>query len=143
MVAALKNVITGGTASSTTFSSSISSFYDDQSSQLPPAAVAAVETCQFCRYEGCLGCNYFPPPPPAPTAADDQTKKNNNNNVAHEIKPEINESGFMEMGTATTSTSKEMEFWEVIGEDEIQEWMTMMDYHGDSSSSGSGNVHSF
>lgn len=31
---------------------------------------------------------------------------------------------------------KEMEFWEMIGEDEIQNWMMMMDFNGDSSSSG-------
>ncbi|CAK9181237.1 unnamed protein product [Ilex paraguariensis] len=36
---------------------------------------------------------------------------------------------------------KEKEFWEVIGEDEIQEWMVMMDFHGDSSDSGNGTVH--
>lgn len=31
---------------------------------------------------------------------------------------------------------KEMEFWEMIGEDEIQNWMMMMNFNGDSSSSG-------
>nr|QNI23899.1 AP2/ERF transcription factor [Camptotheca acuminata] len=42
----------------------------------------------------------------------------------------------MEMGTST-----EKEFWEMIGEDENQEWMMMMDFKGDSSDSASGNVH--
>ncbi|KAA8545877.1 hypothetical protein F0562_020672 [Nyssa sinensis] len=37
-------------------------------------------------------------------------------------------------------TSKEKEFWEVTGEDEIQKWMMMMDFNGDSSDSASGNV---
>ncbi|KAJ9175320.1 hypothetical protein P3X46_013885 [Hevea brasiliensis] len=37
----------------------------------------------------------------------------------------------MEMGKG-----KESEFWEKIGEDEIQEWMTMMDFCGNSSDSG-------
>ncbi|KAA8536197.1 hypothetical protein F0562_028675 [Nyssa sinensis] len=41
----------------------------------------------------------------------------------------------MEMGT-----SKEKEFWEMIGEDEIQEWMMMMDFTGDSSDSASGST---
>ncbi|CAK9143935.1 unnamed protein product [Ilex paraguariensis] len=43
----------------------------------------------------------------------------------------------IEMGT-----SKEKEFWEVIGEDEMQEFMMMMDFNGDSSDSGNGIVHS-
>nr|QNI23902.1 AP2/ERF transcription factor [Camptotheca acuminata] len=37
-------------------------------------------------------------------------------------------------------TSKEKEFWEVIGEDEIQEWMMMMDFNGNSSDSASASA---
>lgn len=39
---------------------------------------------------------------------------------------------------------KEKELWGMVGDDEFQKWMMMMDYNGTdhSSDSGSGNVHS-
>ncbi|XAR72898.1 hypothetical protein NMG60_11019689 [Bertholletia excelsa] len=38
--------------------------------------------------------------------------------------------------------SKEKEFWEEIREEDFKEWMTMMDFQGDSSDSAAGNAHS-
>lgn len=56
--------------------------------------------------------------------------------------PEItakNEVGLMDVGAGSSG----MEFLEVFGEAELQEWMMLMDFNGDSSSSGgSGNTHS-
>lgn len=53
--------------------------------------------------------------------------------------PKVEPSSSHQINEVVGSSSKETEFWEVISEDEIQEWMMMMDFHGDSSSSGSGN----
>ncbi|KAI5661081.1 hypothetical protein M9H77_20404 [Catharanthus roseus] len=59
-----------------------------------------------------------------------------------EIVPNNNIEVPNEMEIGTNNNNKEMDFWEVIGEDEIQQWMMMMDFNGDSSSSGSGNTNS-
>lgn len=80
MVAALKNVITGSTHSSsvldaaqefryalttTTTSATIASPSSSMSNFIEPPLFrvpAEPEPCQFCRINGCLGCNYFGTP---------------------------------------------------------------------------------
>ncbi|CAI9101932.1 OLC1v1000100C1 [Oldenlandia corymbosa var. corymbosa] len=87
----------------------------------------------------------------SPQIPQHQQQINNINDHNHkwqsfppEIKPGNHESGggssgFMDIGTTTG-----MEFLEAFGETELQEWMMMMDFNGDSSSSGgSGNTLSF
>ncbi|CAL5387926.1 unnamed protein product [Camellia sinensis] len=67
MVAALKNVIAGGTAIDMTHEFRLFEFTTtttaiattDQERPLFP--VPDPDTCQFCKIKGCLGCNFFPP----------------------------------------------------------------------------------
>ncbi|KAL2455340.1 ethylene-responsive transcription factor ERF [Forsythia ovata] len=90
MIAALKNVITGGATTATSMDAShdlrmLSHFdYAAATSSSPSSTSLSkeevlfsvaqdTETCQFCRIEGCLGCNYFGP---ATVAVDEKKQKN-------------------------------------------------------------------
>ncbi|XP_022897392.1 ethylene-responsive transcription factor ERF109-like [Olea europaea var. sylvestris] len=66
MVATLKNVITGDSATS---------HFDYAAEMKVVSSVAQdTETCHFCRIQGCLGCNYFGPAAPV---VDEKKKKKN------------------------------------------------------------------
>lgn len=76
MVAALKNVVVGNTnndfstdifhfqdwtTSSATAIASTSTNYNNYNTSFGNELLPPADTCQVCRIQGCLGCNYFPP----------------------------------------------------------------------------------
>ncbi|KAE9448496.1 hypothetical protein C3L33_19605, partial [Rhododendron williamsianum] len=58
MVAALRNVITGDTAHEVRLLLPSTSSAGDQHPLFP---IPDPDTCQFCKINGCLGCNFFAP----------------------------------------------------------------------------------
>ncbi|KAL3515277.1 hypothetical protein ACH5RR_022179 [Cinchona calisaya] len=160
MVAALKNVITGGSAANTHQEFRLLQPFECASTATTATTTSSsfffidginnhyqtVETCQLCGYEGCLGCNFFAPAAEveeSKSKSKSKSKSSSQKSMQQEMMradQRLLNDGGMEIGMS--SSGKEMEFWDVIGEEQIQEWMMMMDFHGDSSSSGSGNVHS-
>ncbi|XP_059448440.1 ethylene-responsive transcription factor ERF109-like [Corylus avellana] len=70
MVAALTNVVSGCTSSTTTDSTSE---YCADRTPFPPSEL---DTCQVCKINGCLGCNFFfPPAHQDHREAEDEDKK--------------------------------------------------------------------
>lgn len=55
MVSALKHVVCGATSDGT------QSFPSGDEEQQTILSVPGVDTCGFCKIDGCLGCNFFPP----------------------------------------------------------------------------------
>nr|GLL47313.1 ethylene-responsive transcription factor ERF109-like [Ipomoea trifida] len=124
MVSALQNVMNGGDANfdsqshfssfsaaastTTTLTSPQTAFQGF--AELPPLQ----DTCQLCKYEGCLGCNFFA----APDARQMQPRQ--------EIVQENSENG------TNWSAPARMELRN--GDEEFQEWMRMlMDFNDVSS----------
>ncbi|KAE8007965.1 hypothetical protein FH972_004519 [Carpinus fangiana] len=94
MVAALTNVVSGCTSSTTASTSE----YCEDATPFPPSEL---DTCQdYAAVE-------TPNSKPSTTSSEQQA----------------------------TEIGRENEFWEGIGEDEIQQWMMMMDFAGNSSDS--------
>ncbi|KAE8007966.1 hypothetical protein FH972_004520 [Carpinus fangiana] len=101
MVAALTNVVSGCTSSTTASTSE----YCADPTPIPPSEL---DTCQL---------NF-----PFPDYAAAETSNS---------QPSTTSSGQQ----ATDQTGRKHDFCEGIGEDEIQQWMMMMDFAGDSSDS--------
>lgn len=93
----------------------------------------------------------IPPPPPAAATATGFDHEISSRSFNVQKEKERNGMMSMEMKMDTEKGLGSTEFWDAIGEDEIQQWMmTMSEFGGDSYSSDSatttittGNVHSF
>ncbi|XP_019166004.1 PREDICTED: ethylene-responsive transcription factor ERF109-like [Ipomoea nil] len=77
MVSALQNVINGGDAAAAATSTSTHQTSCEGFAEPPPPPLLG-QKCQFCKYEGCLGCNFFAA---APEDARQMAKKKKSNAV--------------------------------------------------------------
>lgn len=95
MVSALRNVVVGNTnpllsqelfhfhdwttTASTSSSGTAAPMTNGFSNGLLPV-ISDLDTCQVCKIQGCLGCNFFPPNQPEEDQNNNRHNNNNNNN---------------------------------------------------------------